>query len=163
MSFINDRNYWPTIHSLIVDKWKIQHRKDASASYSTVLLQCRLTPKQQLTLNSSMMAVRTLRQVSTPSSSRGKCSGKSIKENRVWSGNANNNGGCTSLGSTWICKQNRNNTYYMKRIICGRFNVRNSQTHKLSLIVSRFRRQSMDKVRLIKEYCRAVLCSKKTR
>ena len=53
-----------------------------------------------LTLNSSIMAVRTLRQVSTPSSSSGKWSGKSMREKRVWSGRANSSGGCNSLGST---------------------------------------------------------------
>ena len=46
------------------------------------------------------MAVRTLRQVSTPSSSSGKWSGKSMREKRVWSGRANSSGGCNSLGST---------------------------------------------------------------
>ena len=46
------------------------------------------------------MAVRTLRHVSTPNNSRGKCNGKSINENRVWSGRANNSGGCKSLGKT---------------------------------------------------------------
>lgn len=51
-----------------------------------------------------MMAVRTLRHVSTPNNSNGKWRGKSINENRVWSGRANNNGGCRSFGNTCTWK-----------------------------------------------------------
>ena len=54
-----------------------------------------------ITLCSSMMAVSTLRQVSTPSSSRGRCKGKSTSPKRVESGKANNSGACRSLGNTF--------------------------------------------------------------
>lgn len=41
-----------------------------------------------LTLCSSNISVNTLRQVSTPSSSKGRWRGKSTNVNRVWSGKA---------------------------------------------------------------------------
>lgn len=58
------------------------------------------------TLYSSMMAVSTFRQVSTPSSSRGRWRGKSIRENRVWSGRANRRGAWRSFGKTCTCQGN---------------------------------------------------------
>ena len=58
-----------------------------------------------LTLYSSMMAVSTFKQVSTPSSSRGRWRGKSIRENLVWSGRANRRGAWRSFGRTCTCKQ----------------------------------------------------------
>ncbi|KAJ8871440.1 hypothetical protein PR048_027757 [Dryococelus australis] len=46
-----------------------------------------------LALFSSRISVSTFRQMSTPSSSRGRCRGKSTSEKRVWSGKANTSGG----------------------------------------------------------------------
>ena len=51
-----------------------------------------------MTLCSRMMRVRTLRQVSTPRSSRGRWSGKSTMLKRVWSGRANIKGWCSDRG-----------------------------------------------------------------
>lgn len=99
------------IHCQRQDLAQIKHR---SVALNIVLGMCsvkvlvvHIYSLQMLTLNSSMIAVRTFRHVSTPRSSRGKCSGKSTSENRVWSGRANNNGGWTSLGNTWIWNENR--------------------------------------------------------
>lgn len=50
--------------------------------------------KKKLTLCSSSINVITFKQTSTPSSSRGKCRGKSTRVNLVWSGRAKHRGGC---------------------------------------------------------------------
>lgn len=53
------------------------------------------------TLYSSMTAVSTLSAASGPSSSNGRCIGKSTREKRVWSGRANSNIPQISGGITW--------------------------------------------------------------
>lgn len=48
----------------------------------------------RLTLCSKRINVRTFKHMSTPRSSRGRCRGKSTRENLVWSGSAKQSGGC---------------------------------------------------------------------
>lgn len=50
--------------------------------------------KRKITLCSKRINVRTFKHMSTPRSSRGRCRGKSTRENLVWSGSAKQSGGC---------------------------------------------------------------------
>lgn len=56
--------------------------------------------QKNFTLYSSITAARTLTAVSIPSSSSGKCKGKSTSENLVWSGKANSSIGTIFNGIT---------------------------------------------------------------